>query len=86
MRLLQICANVKRAPVEQSKQDGERKNSESWNNLFSFNMVQGYGFPVLQQAKEHARAIQKKGTAVSTAFSTEPRVSNPKEKESLERT
>jgi hypothetical protein len=45
-------------------------------------MVQGHGFPILQQAKEDARATQKRGAAVSTAFSTEPRVSNLKEKES----
>jgi hypothetical protein len=85
MRLLQICANVKRTQVELRERDGKYQCPENLDNLFSFNTIQGYGFPVFQQVKEDARAVQKRRVAVSTAFSTEPRVSNPKEKGSLER-
>jgi len=79
-RLLQICANVKSARSRRSGQERKCK-CPPWNtNPFIFNMVQGYGIsnPASCPAKRTRRC--PRGVAVSTAFSTEDRAWNLKEK------
>ena len=80
MHLLQICANVKSALRRPSRRDGGCKCPGMPNNQFPFNTLQGHGFRILQRVKRKARANVHEGTAVSTTFSTEDRVSELREK------
>jgi len=81
MRLLQICANVKSAPVRRSTRDVGSKCRRSPHNLFNFNALQGYSFLLLQHIKQNSHANIQEWATVSTAFSTEAGVSSLKEEE-----
>jgi hypothetical protein len=80
MRLLQICANVKSALVRQSERDGECKRCRELNNLFYFNMLEGYSFLIFRYIQQNTRADLQERAAVSTTFSTEDRASELKGK------
>jgi hypothetical protein len=83
-RLLQICANVKSTSLRRGRRERECKCPRRRNNPFIFNTVQGYRSSIPKPVKRNARADFREETTVSTAFSTEDRVSNLKEEESPE--
>ncbi len=51
MRLLQICANVKSAPVRQDKRDAQRKYRGLFNKAITFSILRRFRSLILQHIK-----------------------------------